>query len=465
MNHPIHSTCPARRALRTGGMNDDTQGNGPETQALLRPRPELSPRFISADDAAVYAHDLIGNRRDKEFGGFILSKDGRFYATLPVCSDGNLFRPSDVLSRASNGDMVPPQGYVLEGLYHSHAAFQRTILAGDPESELQDNFFSLMDLRMAIAFRHNYPRLYLSSVDQSLICYAASGSAQELALEPLLMLVHPQTPDHLEQSYPPSIFLPSHLLSMVHVAGELTVVLAGSFWRRRGRISAGWREWQAQILWEADVPPIYGPALASADAAALFAHSQLSQGRQTQQAGFILKHSQTSSFICTRPLSTVYRTFDRPEVFPRNSGGIPQLPEGYQMNAVYHTADVHRYTVPVAQARVLSDFLSPDNLWVDFLLMQATPGTRAYFSAPEGALLSYRRFSEDAERELIASVTHPDDFTSPLDRQLARGQVDATAYVRRVAAAFVLQVVKTDAVWTQAGQVMDNWVPFAPVVE
>lgn len=135
------------------------------------------------------------------------------------------------------------------------------------------------------------------------------------------------------------------------------------------------------------------------------------------------------------------------------------------MNAVYHTADVHRYTVPVAQARVLSDFLSPDNLWVDFLLMQATPGTRAYFSAPEGALLSYRRFSEDAERELIASVTHPDDFTSPLDRQLARGQVDATAYVRRVAAAFVLQVVKTDAVWTQAGQVMDNWVPFAPVVE
>lgn len=121
-------------------MNDDTQGNGPETQALLRPRPELSPRFISADDAAVYAHDLIGNRRDKEYGGFILSKDGRFYATLPVCSDGNLFRPSDVLSRASNGDMVPPQGYVLEGLYHSHAAFQRTILAGDPESELQDNF-------------------------------------------------------------------------------------------------------------------------------------------------------------------------------------------------------------------------------------------------------------------------------------------------------------------------------------
>ena len=433
--------------------------------ALSRSQPMLSPAFISADDAAVYAHDLIGNRQDKEYGGFILSKDARFYATLPVGSDGNLFRPSDVLFRASNGDMEPPAGYVIEGLYHSHTAFQRTVLPGDSESELQDNFFSLMDLRTAIAFRHNYPRFYLSSADKSLICYVASGSAQEQALEPLLMLVHPETPNHLEQSYPPSIFLPSHLLSMVYVAGELTVVHAGSFWRRRGRISAGWREWQAQILREADVPPIYGPVFPSSDAAALFAHGQVSKRPQAQQAGFILKHSQTSSFICTWPLSTVYRTFDRPEVFPRNSGGIPQLPDGYQVFAVYHSADALRSAVPVAQASVLHDFMTPDNLWVDYLLMQATPGCRVYFSAPQGALLSCRRFSEDAERELIASVAHSDDFTSPLDRQLARGQLDATAYVRLVAAAFVLQVVKTDAVWTQAGQVTDSWVPYAPVVE
>lgn len=446
-------------------MNHPTQGNGPEAPALLRARPVLSPRFISADDAAVFAHDLIGNRRDKEYGGFILSKANHYYATLPVSGGASLFNPSDVLTRSSNGDMLAPAGFAIEGLYHSHAAFQRIILAGNPESDLQDNFFSLMDLRTAIAFRHNYSRFYLSNIDHSLICYVASGSPQEQALEPLLMLVHPDTPDHLEQAHPPSIFLPSHLLSMVYVAGELRVVQGGSFWRRRGRIAAGWREWQAQILWEADVAPIHGPVLASADAAAQYAHEQMGKRRHVQQAGFILQHLQTSSFICTRPKATVYRAFDRPEVFPRGSNGLPQLPEGYRIVAVFHSADVLRAVVPEAQARVLNDFMSPNNLWVDFLLMQATPGVRAYFSAPEGALLCLRRFSDDAETGLMAQVAHPDEFTSPLQRQLSRDQLSAMQYVRNVAAAFVLRVVNTDPVWTHRGRVDDSWVPFAPAVE
>ncbi|QPL30384.1 hypothetical protein [Pseudomonas fragi] len=72
-------------------MNHPTQGNGPEAPALLRARPELSPRFISADDAAVFAHDLIGNRRDKEYGGFILSRpitttQHSLFRAAPACS-------------------------------------------------------------------------------------------------------------------------------------------------------------------------------------------------------------------------------------------------------------------------------------------------------------------------------------------------------------------------------------------
>lgn len=444
-------------------MSNRADSSNPEPYVLPRPVPALSPAFISADDAGVYAHDLIGSRRDKEYGGFILSKDDHYFATLPISSGGTLFNPSEVLSRAPNGDMVPPEGYAIEGLYHSHAAFQRTVLVDDPESLLQDNFFSLMDLRTAIAFRHNYPRFYLSNIDQSLICYFASGSPSEQALEPLLMLVHPGTPDHLEQSFAPSIFLPSHFLSMVYAAGQVMVVSAGSFWRKRGRIGQGWQEWQAAISWEASVPPICGPVVSTADEAALFAHEQMSRRPYVQQAGFILKHSRTSSFICTYPHSTVYRTFDRPEVFPRNHTGLPQLPAGYQMFAVYHSGDVHRAQVPADQSRVLGDFMSPDNVWIDFLMMQATPGTRTYFSAPEGALLTYKRFSLAAEAELVASVTHQDDIMSQLERQLTRGGLSATEFVRRVAAAFILHVVKTDAVWTQTGRVTDDWVPLAPV--
>ena len=42
----------------------------------------LSPPFIGAHDAAVYAHEQIGSRRDRAYGGYILKdKDGRFFIT------------------------------------------------------------------------------------------------------------------------------------------------------------------------------------------------------------------------------------------------------------------------------------------------------------------------------------------------------------------------------------------------
>ena len=443
----------------------NTRTDTSETQVTPRAGPALSPAFISPDDAAVYAHDLIGSRRDEEYGGFILSKDHYHYATLPVSSEGSLFHPSDVLARSPSGDMVPPEGYVIEGLYHSHTEVQRARVACDPENDLHENFFSLMDLRTAIAFRHNYARFYLSNPDKSLICYMASGSPTEQALEPLLMLVHPGTPGHLEQSDTSGIFLPSHLLTLVYGAGALSVILAGSFWLRRGTITTGWREWQTAFVWEASVPPLCGPVFLSADDAALFAHEQIRQRPYVQQAGFIVQHVQTHSFICTRPQSTVYETFDRPDVFPRNSAGLPQLPEGFRMFAVYHSADVHRLALPAAESRVLNDFMSPDNVWVDFLMMQATPETHAYFSAPEGALLSYRQVSLGAgvEAELVASVAHPNQPTSELARQLTGGRLTAKAFVRRVASAFLLNVVKVDEVWTQTGRVTDSWEPFASV--
>ena len=443
----------------------NTRTDTSETQITSRPDPILSPAFITPDDAAVYAHDLIGSRRDEEYGGFILRKDHYHYATLPMSSEGSLFRPSDFLARSPSGDLLPPAGYVIEGLYHSHSAVQRARVASDPENDLKDNFFSLMDLRTAIAFRHNYARLYLSNVDNSLICYRASGSPTEQALEPLLMLVHPGIPGHLEQYGTSNFFMASHLLTLVYGAGALSVVLAGSFWLRRGTITSGWREWQTAFVWEASVPPLCGAVFLSADDAALFAHEQIRQRPYVQQAGFIVQHTQTHSFICTRPQSTVYESFDRPDVFPRNSTGLPQLPEGFRMFAVYHSADVHQLAAPAAESRVLNDFMSPDNVWIDFLMMQATPETHAYFSAPEGALLSYRQDSSggEVEAELVASVAHPNEPTSELARQLTGGRLTAKAFVRRVAAAFVLNVVKVDDVWTQTGRVTDSWEPFASV--
>ena len=47
--------------------------------------PTLSPPFVSADDAARFAHELIGDHRDVQYGGAILKDtQGQFFATRPV---------------------------------------------------------------------------------------------------------------------------------------------------------------------------------------------------------------------------------------------------------------------------------------------------------------------------------------------------------------------------------------------
>lgn len=83
--------------------------------------PELSPAFLTPDDAARYAHDLIGDQRDVEYGGVILrSTKGKYYATRPIKGQGRLFDAEKVLSTDAQGHFISPSGFVCYGFYHSH---------------------------------------------------------------------------------------------------------------------------------------------------------------------------------------------------------------------------------------------------------------------------------------------------------------------------------------------------------
>lgn len=62
--------------------------------------PALSAPFDHPDDAARYAHERIGNRRDREYGGFILvRKDGKYIATEPMNGSEFSFDPNEVFPR------------------------------------------------------------------------------------------------------------------------------------------------------------------------------------------------------------------------------------------------------------------------------------------------------------------------------------------------------------------------------
>ncbi|WP_122381904.1 DUF4329 domain-containing protein, partial [Pseudomonas savastanoi] len=62
--------------------------------------PAFSVPFDHPDDAARYAHERIGNRRDREYGGFILvRKDGKYVATEPMNGSRFSFDPNEVFPR------------------------------------------------------------------------------------------------------------------------------------------------------------------------------------------------------------------------------------------------------------------------------------------------------------------------------------------------------------------------------
>lgn len=84
--------------------------------------PSLSPPFLSADDAALFAHRLIGDHRDVQYGGAILKNNlGQYFATRPVKAHGALFKPERVMSKDASGKFRHPPGYTCVAFYHSHA--------------------------------------------------------------------------------------------------------------------------------------------------------------------------------------------------------------------------------------------------------------------------------------------------------------------------------------------------------
>lgn len=113
---------------------------------LTPPLPPLSPPYLSADDAARYAHELIGDRRDAKYGGGIFKNGkGQYFATLPIKGKDGGFLWWLFLSTDSQGRVKHPEGYTCCALYLSHEADYEAIFQhyrGTPEAlQTRINFF------------------------------------------------------------------------------------------------------------------------------------------------------------------------------------------------------------------------------------------------------------------------------------------------------------------------------------
>ena len=147
--------------------------------------PDLSPAFIEPDDAARFAHELIGDRRAVEYGGMILKDaQGRYFATRPVRGKTSNFDPGLVASSNAEGQFVHPPGYTCYAFYHSHPNDYDVLKKlfhdwSTAQITTTVQFFSSIDIGVNHLNTYFASVHYLSAVNGVLLKYEASGSAAE----------------------------------------------------------------------------------------------------------------------------------------------------------------------------------------------------------------------------------------------------------------------------------------------
>ncbi|EJN26719.1 hypothetical protein PMI35_03783 [Pseudomonas sp. GM78] len=421
--------------------------------------PALSPPFISADDAARFAHEAIGNKRDREYGGAILRhEDGRFFATLPIAGDTVLFDHQTMMSTDAQGNFVHPAGFKCYAFYHSHPAHTAKVKEANPSFSddfiaVVMSFYSEADKYFIIHHRAFAPAHYLSGAENCLLKYVSSGSAAE-----------DQVAKTIREGRAPDSFAnfegPIHELAQ---AGTLGVVVPNTVWGgRRGQIHP---QWTLNTPVTTSRTPteqpfctrVFDQSAKAVDAVLGFDGTPSDDGCM----GFILKAVGKDEYVATQPLSALTPLFSPIELFPQRANGGPKLPSNFRLDGIYYRSRPVAAQRPPRQAWLYDNFFSPQELAAaiaqsrtDTYLLDSQRGLTLHMRAKGNALLSYQCSGSAAETALLSAQG------TTLHNELKAGTLSAFDFVLKVAAAGRLTVVETGDVWDKTGVVEQNWRPF-----
>lgn len=429
--------------------------------------PGLSPAFAYADDAARYVHELIGDRRDVEYGGVVLRRpDGQFFATLPVKGDEAGFNFEAVLSTDSRGDVQHPAGYHCVAFYHSHPNTFNTLRAwitswSTEAIQTMNSFFSPPDFIHIVRQRAFAPATYLSGLNGSLIKYVASGSSDEQALA---VRFRQETQAEFDQSKTVLDFI----LPMAR-AGELSVLQSSEIWGGKvGKLGPEFKVYSA-------ASPVYGPGkvlkqpacspiFTSLNAAAKFARRRVYE-QPEQQYGYLLKFRGKEQYLATEPLCGAQVPFAPDNIFPKNAGGAIVIPGDLDIVAQYYCDALYRdpQELPAEQAQVFKNFIDPDAMAGGIRFSralrfgQAIPPLALYIASRDGALLEYLPSNAEAEEPYTRVLSPAEGIGLEIKRDILDGHVTATEYIRGFAAMGQLNVLHPSDAWGPAGRVTSSW--------
>lgn len=444
--------------LRTGKVWDRSGPVDAQWRAFsLIPKPVLSPPFISADDAARWAHDRIGNQRDKEYGGVVLKQGVRYFATEPVAGMATQFSFITILATDEHDHFIAPQSYECYALYHSHPAKsegEQELLTQHPADQvaLFVSFFSSADATLIIANRTFASAHYLSGPGGSLLKYVSSGSAAEQKLLDQLTG---------EEPFEPNTEFEAVIWSIADV-GDLRVVLPSRIWGGvRGRVSKGWRlgtpVGPANVVQE---QPFFTSAANTGQVAALIALNHMAALPAGAYQGVVLKHKTTQTYAATLPVAAGTSVASQ---FPLRADGQPRLPANYRLVGIYRNAPpLDAAQLPVREGWLYRRFTSPKLLVESvqqgletFALQVAGLGLKLYLRTADDALLQWQVPGAAPDNELVtvtgSTVTDKGNQAALLD-----GSLSPRDFVRRVIRAGALSVLQQGALWQTQGPVYDS---------
>lgn len=437
-------------------------------QAASVPLPELSPAFLTADDAARYAHDLIGDQRDVEYGGVILrSTKGKYYATKPIKGQSRFFEPEKVLSTDARGHFITPAGFTCLGFYHSHplnfAEIKDYFTGWSKEDAVTAlSFFSPGDIAFTIQHSFFTRTHYLSGLNGSLIKYVSSGSKEESDYYPKLTnLTDPNTP------YPVTN-MQDYILKVASI-GQLTVLQTSEIWGGKiGKVDQGFKIYSTAA--RLDLPekvlsiPAYSSVFSSLNGVLRYMRQRVLSITE-HQYGLILKHLTKNEYVITEPV--VGKDFKSPmdHIFQKHSAGAFSYyidPEFSIFGIYYGCATYYDPSqVPADEQRIFKSFIPPEPMAGALSMARmarSSPQAAAlpiFIATRDGALVQYNSLLSIEETKYLDLAVGSQDLQ--MTRDVLAGHVSPAEYIRGLARAGQMKVVYGSDLWGPPGPVTGQW--------
>lgn len=444
-------------------MDKDFSPQQQATAAYRAVLPPLSPAFANADDAARYAHEQVGDRRDVEYGSVILQRlsDKFFFASEPFAGSDTGFHFLSILEQEPNGFYAHPAGYRIVGSFHSHPNIEH-VPGLEPTWPAQRkaafvSFFSEADVVVNYEERALFLAAYLSGPDGALLKYVPSGSGKERLLVEWLKTGNRLLAQHGHDGSFEGYYGFARKVASV---GTLTFLASSQAWG--GSVGEVPSDWEPMKPFEAPVlQPAFGPVFDTLARVRDHAQAGMARGPGGRQVVFVLRAVDQEAYIATVPFVLPSAQFSLQGLFPSRPDGRPRLPSGYRLEAIYYRPDAAAAPKPATWAWLLENFFTPQELAAaitqsrtDTYLQDQARGLSLYVQAPGHALLHYRFCGSPAETALMAGEGQP------LQQALEDGSLSPVDFVRQVAAAGELVVVETGDVWERPGAVSQDWQPF-----